>query len=57
MLIPKMQFVFGGRIYFPSHKNNVLDTRKIVTDKRCCHNVSRDMSQDRRHSFDLSVNK
>ena len=28
--------------------------RKIVTDERCCHIMSGDMSQDRRHSFDLS---
>ena len=28
-----MQSVFGGRIYFLSYRNNVLDTRKIVTDE------------------------
>ena len=26
MLISKLQSVFGGRIYFLSYKNNVLDT-------------------------------
>ena len=34
---------------------NVLDTRKIVIGEKCCHNMSRDMSQNRRHSFDLSM--
>ena len=46
MLILKMQSVFGGRIYFLSYKNNVLDTRKIVTDEEteeCCHNMSGDV--------------
>ena len=50
-----MQFVYGSHMYFSIYKNNVLDIHKIVTDEKCCHIMSGDMSHDRRHSFDLSV--
>ena len=56
MPIPKMQFVHGSHMWFSSYKNNVLDTRKIVTDESCCHNMPGEMSKDLRHSFDISVN-